>query len=358
MSPRALSRLLALAVPVALALPTATQSQPAAGGWKQRSVLAGQRGPLCRLAFSPDGTVLAVARSMPGDREPGSPPVVQLWPAGPRPGVGRPLDGHNCPVARVGFGSGGAALVSVGLDGKVVRWEVRSGRAVSTFSVGDGLERAWLSATGKTLTVSYKLAGGLGGDLNPKVRVWNVETGKQLGVLNLPVTHRARAVSSHAKLMMTSTVYTPIPGGDGVGVSEMAFWDVASGRRTGAVRALPVTGALFAPNAKTVLVRHLDPTNGLTKVVFWNVVTKKARVPGNAAMLRAADAAYSADGNFLATVSAGGRGVVIWDLRADRAVGSLDGLAAQVVRVALSPDGGQAAVALADNTVRLFARGR
>jgi WD40 repeat protein len=158
--------------------------------------------------------------------------------------------------------------------------------------------------------------------------------------------------------MMTSTVHTPIPGGDGVGVSELAFWDVVSGRRAGVVRALPVTGALFAPNGKTVLVRHIDPAARQTKVAFWSVVTKKARVPGNVALLRAMDAAYSADGNFLATVSAGGRGVVIWDMRTDRAVGSLDGLAAPVLRVALSPDGSQAAVALGDNTVRLFARGR
>src|SRR6516165_4139092 len=126
------------------------------------------------------------------------------------------------------------------------------------------------------------------GDIAGDVRVWSVESGKQLQQLG----HQSVlwAVGFGADGMLATSGF-----GDGI-----RFWDAPTGKQLRHLRGLPgdVDSLAFSPDGKTLACGN---SNGV--ISFWDVATTKQvrRTPGHLDRLNAV--AISPDGRTLATAS-------------------------------------------------------
>jgi WD40 repeat protein len=78
--------------------------------------LSGGGGALSRVAFSPDGRVLATTDHTSN---------VNLWDITTRRQVGRPLAGHSFDTIGVSFVDAGNTLVTSSADGSLIFWDLR-----------------------------------------------------------------------------------------------------------------------------------------------------------------------------------------------------------------------------------------
>ena len=129
-----------------------------------RATLKGDATPIWAVAYSPDGTLLAV-----GDGPMDTPGTVTLWDVATRK-VKETLDGHDRGVATVAFSPDGRLLASGGWDGTIRIWDVR---ARETRHVIEGLNCVCdlaFSPDGRLLASAGE------GNI---VTLWDVETGTE-----------------------------------------------------------------------------------------------------------------------------------------------------------------------------------
>jgi eukaryotic-like serine/threonine-protein kinase len=89
---------------------------------------AGRCAPVCSVAFSPDGTILAVGQSAPG----GGDGDVSLWDLAARRWSGTLTDPGQGPVTSLAFGRNGILAVGVGDDAYM--WDVADRRLAGTIA--------------------------------------------------------------------------------------------------------------------------------------------------------------------------------------------------------------------------------
>ena len=277
------------------------------------------RGPTYDVAFSPDGKRVAAAS---GDG------FVRLWDVATQKRLGHLRAGG--PIVDVAFTSDGGTVAAGGFDGVVRLWDVATGQRSGLLNGRDGAvhriafspdgtkaghrQRPRRASVGRRDRKSIRrLATGAGpaygiafrpdGEIlaastGRRIRLWNPETGTQLGRL-----------SGHTSL---------------------------------------ITSIAFSKDGQTLASASLD-----TSVRLWNpaATTRPDRLGGHRGQVRAV--AYSRDGRLFA--SAGDDGTILVRRRTTRTVlHRLRRHTAHIRALAFSPRGGVLASADDDGTIRLW----
>jgi WD40 repeat protein len=279
--------------------------------------------PLTSVAFSPDGTALAL-----GSVDLSA--VIRDTRTGRRLAVlGEGVEGA---VQSVAFGSTADTLVAGDEWGTTVVWDVRSSRAVEVLrGHTDAVTSVGFSPDGQTVAS--------GGDDNATI-LWRA--GPPPG---------ARVLTGHADVV-NSVAFSP----DGTTVASAGFdqrvvlWDVPSGRRLATLlgHSGQVESVAFSPDGRSLASAGVDRT-----VILWNVATgdpvRTLRGHGDVVY----GVAFSPDGRMLASAGAD-RTVRIWDVRTGWPLRVLRGHTNAVDAVAFSPGGSVLASAGSDNAVILW----
>jgi WD40 repeat protein len=252
----------------------------------QERVLGGPFRGEVRVAWSPDGKLLAVAE---GQREYASAGEVQLWDVAARRCV-RTLPGH----------AGGALAVAFSPDGK---------------TVATGERGRWIPD-------------------QTCVRLWDAASGKVRQTLPHRHAVAALAFSPDGRLLATgtATIWVNIPG-------ELKLWDAATGTEVATLKGHtgPVVGLAFSPRGDVLASAGLDRL-----VKIWDVAGRALRknLEGHTDSPEAV--AFAPDGTRLVS---GDLGVIhFWETEGYHSVGSLRVGGGQVRALAFSPDGRALAV--------------
>ena len=145
------------------------------------------KGRANRIAYSPDGARLAVAGSI----------GIWLYDAATYKEVAL-LSGHTAPVERIAFNPNGSVVASWSSDRTARVWSVKTGEHLRTFSVrGHQFGRGAISADGSVLACQ----------VGRTVELWDVQTGELMGVVReLSRSLRGIAISDDGSLIACGNV--------------------------------------------------------------------------------------------------------------------------------------------------------
>ena len=282
-------------------------------------------GPASCVAFSPDGTLLAV-----GMRN-----VVLLTdPADGR--AVRVLPGHDNSVTSVAFSRDGTLLATASGDGTARIWDLTDGTPAT---------RATLEGhTSWVRSVAFSPDGTLlaTGSDDGTARIWDLTDG----------TPAARATLEGHNDYVLGVAFSP----DGTllatasGDDTARLWDLTAGttRATLEGHTGNVHGVAFSPDGALLATASGDRTARI-----WDLTagTTRATLEGHSAIVLGV--AFSPDGALLAAGSSDGT-ARIWDLTAGAIRATLEGHTSNVYSVAFSRNGALLATGSGDGTARIW----
>ncbi|MDQ8707157.1 TIR domain-containing protein [Streptomyces sp. LHD-70] len=282
-------------------------------------------------ALSPDGRTLAVAESNQ---------AVRFWNVAARRQIGEPLiygdPGFSSPIS---FSPDSTVLATAPRHGAGTSVQLRDVR--TRRQVGRSMHEQ-TGYGGNILAISFTRDGRIlataGED---SVRLWNVETQRQIG----------KALDTRSTILAFSpdsrTLATTAEG------NTVMLWDVATHRRTGGTRpghTAQINAVTFSPDGTMFATASRDNT-----VRLWNAGTRKQigePLTGHRSGVNSL--AFSPDGATLVTAGMD-RTVRLWDVATRRPIGEpLEGHSDTVTGVAFGADGRTIASWSNDRTVRLW----
>jgi WD40 repeat protein len=284
------------------------------GTGRELLTITGHADEVEAVAFSPDGKTALTG----GDG-------LLLWDSA----TGKQLAalGTNSKVGAATFASGGKSIIAGYHTEQVIRiWEASTGKELRRFEGDPGqVEFLGVLADGKTVVSGcqnhVKQEANRGVFTREKsLRVWDLETGKQVRLVADEMMNRA-----------TSSLDGRLLAG---GMETIGVWDATTGRELAHFGKLGHIIALaLAPDGRRLVSSVIGGP-----VQIWEVATRSemGRLSGHNSTILSL--AVSPDGRIIA--SGGSDGVVrLWDLGSGKELCKLEGHQQAVLAVAFSPDG-------------------
>ena len=292
-------------------------------------------GPVERIAYSPDGSLLASAGQDSNDG------VVTLWDAKSGRVVGT-LAGHAHDVRALAFTHDGKTLATGGGDRSIRLWDVATRQQKGMLQEPSG-PSDFKGETAETLALAYSPDGNsvAMASEDGQVSIFN------LASAGLPVRSWMAHADSAAALAWSPDGQMLVSGGyDKV----IKFWNPATGEL---IRSLDghqgwVVSLAFSHDGKILASGSYDRT-----IRLWNVADgiERSKLAGHMATVRAL--AFSHDDKLLASGSAD-RTVRLWDAASGQQQAVLAGHEAGVRGVAFAPDDRLLASGGEDRTIKLW----
>jgi WD40 repeat protein len=301
--------------------------------------LAGHKGRVTSVAFSPDGKILA-SGSWDG--------TVRLWSI-PEGDLKRTLTASPEMISSVAFSPDGAFLATGGgvlYHGDVALWKVANGA------------QSWVhrDVMRTSLVNVFFLAGGkrvASSDWSGPLKLWDSETGGPDQTLGQPGDKTAASAGAGDGSLVASA--NPVAANNGQ--SEVCFWEARAGkaiRRTTGFEG-QVQSLAFSPDSKTLaaaITHWITPANKAEgEVRLWSLSGGELARAWKTGDGPARSIAYSSDGRRLATAGESA-GVQLWDPASGRLLMALKSQGA--LCAAFSPDGRTLASGYVDGQVRLY----
>jgi WD40 repeat protein len=242
------------------------------------------------------------------------------------------LGGHGNCVSAVSFSPDGKLLASGGADNTVRLWDVETGKEIKTLS----------GHTNKVWGVSFSPDGKLlaTGSDDKTVRLWDVATGQQINTLIGHINELTTVSFSPDGKLLAS----------GSRDKTVKLWDVATGQQINTLigHTNILTTVSFSPDGKLLASGSYDST-----VKLWDVPTGKQTNTLTGHTNNIVSVSFSPDGKLLASGSAD-RTVKLWDVATGKEIKTLPGHTSWVRSVNFSPDGKLLVSGSADSTVKLW----
>jgi WD40 repeat protein len=133
------------------------------------------------------------------------------------------------------------------------------------------------------------------------------------------------------------------------------LWDAKTGKKSAPLLPGNLTGAVFSPDGKRVLLTNFDLGNFTPVVRFWSIPDRKLsaeKIPHKGGLNHFT---FSDDGTLLAAAT-GDRTVRLYETTKMKQVTVLKGLTAPAEAVLFTPDGRTLVAAQPDGTIRVWKR--